>query len=79
MIIMMRWLDGFRRKPRGLRFSANRNAAERGYQEIVNQMLSLGATDYNRAMAKAAEGGRPEMIEFLRSRVTGPALPPRET
>jgi ankyrin repeat protein len=40
-------------------------AAQGGYQEIVNQMLQLGANDYDLSLIKAAFGGQHQMIDQM--------------
>ena len=40
-------------------------AAKGGHKDIVERMLELGATNYNRSMSQAAEGGRKEIVEMM--------------
>ena len=41
------------------------SAAREGDREIVDQMLKLGATNYNRAMMEAAGGGHQEIVNQM--------------
>ena len=46
---------------------AMNGAAGGGRQDIVNQMLLLGAKDYNSAMKSAARGGHQDIVDQMQA------------